>query len=184
LSQIVSIKTEVRDAQAVAEACRRLGLPEPVNGTATLFSGEVAGLLVKLPDWLYPVVFDPATGQVQYDNYEGVWGDRKHLDRFMQVYAVEWARLEARKRGHNVVEQASGWLDQADHQHGGCLVKTIEITVSPTGESRVQTRGFAGGECREASRFIEQALGRRTAETLTSEFHEGQQNAQELKQSQ
>jgi hypothetical protein len=63
-------------------------------------------------------------------------------------------------------------------------VKTIEIVVSPTGESKVQTRGFAGGECKEASRFIEQALGRRTAETLTAEFYQGQQNAQELKQSQ
>jgi hypothetical protein len=63
-------------------------------------------------------------------------------------------------------------------------VKIIEITVSPTGDSRVQTRGFTGSECREASRFIEQALGRRTSETLTSEFHQGQQNAQELQQSQ
>jgi hypothetical protein len=106
LSHIVSIKTEVRDAQAVAEACRRLGLPEPVTGTATLFSGEATGLLVRLPDWNYPVVFDPAAGQVQFDNYGGAWGDRKHLDRFMQVYAVEKARLEARKRGHNVVEQS------------------------------------------------------------------------------
>jgi hypothetical protein len=106
LSHIVSIKTEVRDPHAVAEACRRLGLGEPVTGTVALFSGEAAGLLVKLPDWLYPVVFDPATGRVQFDNYEGAWGDRKHLDRFMQVYAVEKARLEARKRGHNVVEQS------------------------------------------------------------------------------
>jgi hypothetical protein len=63
-------------------------------------------------------------------------------------------------------------------------VKTIEIIVSPTGESKVQTRGFAGGECKEASRFIEQALGHRTAETLTAEFYQGQQNAQALKQSQ
>jgi hypothetical protein len=62
-------------------------------------------------------------------------------------------------------------------------VKIIEITIGPAGESKVQTRGFAGGECREASRFIEQALGRRTAETLTSEFYQSQQNAQELKQS-
>jgi hypothetical protein len=106
LSHIVSIKTEVRDVHAVAEACRRLGLPEPVNGTVALFSGEATGLVVKLPDWLYPVVFDPTTGQAQFDNYEGAWGDHKHLDRFMQVYAVEKARLEARKRGHNVVEQA------------------------------------------------------------------------------
>jgi hypothetical protein len=63
-------------------------------------------------------------------------------------------------------------------------VKTIEITVSPRGETKVETRGFTGGECREASRFIEQALGTRTAEHLTSEFHQDQQAGQELKQSQ
>jgi hypothetical protein len=48
-------------------------------------------------------------------------------------------------------------------------VKTIEITVSPDGEAKVETRGFTGSECREASRFVEQALGRRTAETLTAQ---------------
>jgi hypothetical protein len=63
-------------------------------------------------------------------------------------------------------------------------VKIIEITVSPTGESTVQTRGFVGGECKEASRFIEQALGQRTGDTLTAEYHQGQQNAQEVQQSQ
>jgi hypothetical protein len=63
-------------------------------------------------------------------------------------------------------------------------MKIIEITVSPTGESKVQTRGFTGSECKEASRFIEQALGQRTAETLTAEYHQGQQNAQEVQQPQ
>ncbi len=63
-------------------------------------------------------------------------------------------------------------------------MKTIEITVSPKGETHVETRGFAGSECREASRFVEQALGQRTAETLTAEFHQGQQAGQELRQSQ
>jgi hypothetical protein len=106
LSHIVTIKTEVRDAQAVAAACRRLGLPGPVTGTATLFSGEAAGLLVRLPDWLYPVVLDTSTGRIHFDNYEGHWGNQKELDRFLQLYAVEKARIEARKRGHNVVEQA------------------------------------------------------------------------------
>ena len=63
-------------------------------------------------------------------------------------------------------------------------MKTIEITVSPDGEAKVETRGFAGPECRDASRFVEQALGRRTAETLTAEFHQGQQADQSLKQAQ
>ena len=39
------------------------------------------------------------------------------------------------------------------------MTKTIEIIVRPTGETSVQTKGFAGASCREASRFIEEALG-------------------------
>jgi Protein of unknown function (DUF2997) len=62
-------------------------------------------------------------------------------------------------------------------------LKTIEITVDPKGQSQVETKGFTGGECREASRFVEQALGTRSAETLTAEFHQGQQAGQELEQS-
>ena len=50
--------------------------------------------------------------------------------------------------------------------------KTIEIVVAPDGNTRVQTRGFTGGECREASRFVEQALGRHVDEQLTPEFHQ------------
>ncbi len=63
-------------------------------------------------------------------------------------------------------------------------MKTIEITINPKGETRVETKGFAGPECREASRFLEQALGARMAETLTAEYHQGQQTGQELRQSQ
>ena len=36
-------------------------------------------------------------------------------------------------------------------------MKTIEIIVYPDGKSRVETKGFSGGECRDASRFIEKA---------------------------
>jgi hypothetical protein len=53
-------------------------------------------------------------------------------------------------------------------------MKTIEITVSPTGETTVRTEGFSGPECREATRLLEAALGRRLSETLTAEFHRAQ----------
>jgi hypothetical protein len=105
LSHIVTIETEVRDPIAVAAACRRLGLAGPVHGTAALFSGESTGLLVKLPGWVYPAVVHPETGRVEFDNYNGAWGDRRRLDRFLQVYAVEKARLEARKKGYSVDER-------------------------------------------------------------------------------
>jgi hypothetical protein len=71
-----------------------------------LFSGDVTGLVVQLPDWLYPVVIDTTTAEVRFDNYNGAWGDQKQLDRLLQAYAIERTRIEARKRGHTVVEQA------------------------------------------------------------------------------
>ena len=50
--------------------------------------------------------------------------------------------------------------------------QTIEIIVTPEGKGSVQTLGFAGSSCRDASRFIEQALGQRTGDKLTTEFHQ------------
>jgi hypothetical protein len=105
MSHTVQIQTQVRDAAAVRAGCRRLGLPEPVQGTFELFSGSATGLAVRLPDWNYPVVCDLSTGQAHYDNYNGRWGDQKQLDAFLQAYAVEKARIEAHKKGHGVVEQ-------------------------------------------------------------------------------
>jgi len=54
------------------------------------------------------------------------------------------------------------------------LNKIIEIIVSPTGETRLETKGFTGAECREASKFVEQALGVAAGEQLTAEFHSPQ----------
>lgn len=49
--------------------------------------------------------------------------------------------------------------------------RTIEITVSPHGQTRVQTKGFAGASCRDASRFIENALGLGLSDQATAEMH-------------
>jgi hypothetical protein len=64
------------------------------------------------------------------------------------------------------------------------LNKTIEITVGPKGETTVQTKGFTGPECKDASRFVEVALGQKTAEQMTAEFYQGQEDRQDLRQSQ
>lgn len=50
--------------------------------------------------------------------------------------------------------------------------KAIEITVAPNGEIRVETIGFTGSGCRDASRFLEDALGRQIDESLKPEFHQ------------
>ena len=106
MSHIVEIKTELRDGAAVAAACRRLALPAPAMGTAQLYSGQAEGLLVRLPDWLYPIVIDTASGAIRYDNYGGCWGDEQHLHRFVQAYVVERARSEARKKSYATSEQS------------------------------------------------------------------------------
>ena len=105
MSHIVEIKTEVRDVSAIRAACRRLNLNEPNHGMTKLYSGEATGWAVQLPDWKYQVVCNTSTGQIRYDNFNGSWGDRKELDRFLQAYAVEKAKLEARRNGHSVTEQ-------------------------------------------------------------------------------
>jgi hypothetical protein len=61
-------------------------------------------------------------------------------------------------------------------------VKTIEILVSPKGETTVTTKGFLGVACRDASRFLEVALGQRTGESLTGEFHQTEAIRQQQEQ--
>jgi hypothetical protein len=106
MSHIVTLQTRVHDPAAVAAACQRLNLANPQHGTARLFGGEAEGLLVQLPGWQYPVVIDTLSGVVRFDNFEGRWGEQRHLDRFRQIYAVEKAKLEARKKGYAISEQA------------------------------------------------------------------------------
>ena len=50
--------------------------------------------------------------------------------------------------------------------------QTIEIIITPDGQSRIETQGFTGSDCRTASRFLEQALGNATSEQLKPEFHQ------------
>jgi hypothetical protein len=50
-------------------------------------------------------------------------------------------------------------------------LKIIEVVISPSGETRVETKGFSGASCRAASELLERALGQKTDEQLTSEFH-------------
>ena len=104
MSHVVEIKTEVRDEAAVQAACTRLQLPTPESKTVRLFSATATGLCVQLPGWSYPVVANLQTGALQYDNYGGHWGEQSRLNQFLQAYAVEKAKIEARKKGHSVSE--------------------------------------------------------------------------------
>ena len=51
-------------------------------------------------------------------------------------------------------------------------MNTIEVTIAPDGSSRVETNGFSGSDCRQASEFLEKALGSRQSERLKPDFYQ------------
>ena len=50
------------------------------------------------------------------------------------------------------------------------MPQVIEVVVSPKGETTVQTKGFAGSACLQASKFLEDSLGVSSRDRKTSEF--------------
>jgi hypothetical protein len=62
------------------------------------------------------------------------------------------------------------------------MTRTIEIVISPTGEATLQIKGFAGAECREASKFLERALGQVVDDRPTAEMYAQAQAIQQNRQ--
>ena len=93
MSHLVTIRTQIRDPAALSLACRRLGLAEPVTGTAHLYGGQATGLIVQLPGWRYPVVVNTDTAELKFDTFNGAWGEQSQLDRLIQAYLPGKVRL-------------------------------------------------------------------------------------------
>jgi hypothetical protein len=51
-------------------------------------------------------------------------------------------------------------------------MRVIEVTVAPDGAVTVQTKGYVGADCVQASQFLEQALGATIKDQKTSEFYQ------------
>jgi hypothetical protein len=51
------------------------------------------------------------------------------------------------------------------------MIEIIEIVIATDGQTKLETKGFAGPSCRSASQFLEEALGCQVSEELTAEFH-------------
>ena len=51
-------------------------------------------------------------------------------------------------------------------------MKKIILKANPkTGEIKIETKGFSGPECIEASKFLEKALGKVIEEKKTAEYY-------------
>jgi hypothetical protein len=65
---------------------------------------------------------------------------------------------------------------------GTFMPRIIEVIVSPQGEITLQTKGYAGSDCLQASKFLEQALGVVTNDQKTTEFYQANATQQHLTQ--
>lgn len=62
------------------------------------------------------------------------------------------------------------------------MPRLLEVTVSPKGEISMQTKGFGGTDCLQASKFLEQALGVTLSDKKTAEFYSHQTAEQHVHQ--
>lgn len=110
MSHVVTCKVEMKNRDALNAAIDHLGLENLGQGKHRLYGRSVDGVGLKLPDWNYPVVINPETGEAFYDNYGGSWGKQLELDKLVQRYSIEVAEAQAMESGYNVetVDQENG----------------------------------------------------------------------------
>ena len=169
MSHVVHVQTEIRDVQALQAACQRLHLQPPVLETVELFSGQATGYAVRLPAWKYAAVCHVETGTVEFDNYGGRWGQQCELDNLLQgLFRGKNSHRSPKTWTHRHGAVTGRRLGQT-HASGGrcCPMKTIQLIIAPNGQVRLETKGYSGSACVEASRFLEAALGKQLSETKT-----------------
>ena len=57
----------------------------------------------------------------------------------------------------------------------------IQIIIDPQGEIRLETKGFAGASCKDASKALEQALGLVQSDKPTSELYQNSSTPSEVR---
>lgn len=62
------------------------------------------------------------------------------------------------------------------------MQRIIELIISPRGETTLQTKGYAGTSCQQASRFLEQALGITATDRPTAEYYQSTPIEQRVQQ--
>lgn len=102
---VVRARCRLKRRDAVLAACSVLGLNVVPGEQHNLYSGTYRGMGVQLPGWQYPLVVDLETRSFQYDTYEGRWGDRKELDRFIQRATAEENKLIGMEAGYNLLSE-------------------------------------------------------------------------------
>jgi len=105
LEHLQSAVDNIDGAQLVSPAGTPVATVDEATGKHRLYGGSPDGVGIRLPGWRYPVVVDPATGVVTYDNYGGSWGAEDELDGLVQGYCIEKTRAEAMMQNLQMVQE-------------------------------------------------------------------------------
>jgi hypothetical protein len=62
------------------------------------------------------------------------------------------------------------------------MPRVIEVIVTKDGQTTVQTKGYSGNTCTDASKWLEEALGITTSDRKTNEFYATQTTEQHVQQ--
>ena len=163
MSHVVKVKTEIRDLGALRAAVEALGGTWIGEGFHRIYGDQKArGQGFKLPGWAFPVVW--SDGALQNDPY-GAHRDKVSLDAWEQEYAMQRAEQYAREQGW--MAEREGERLTIYHPDGG----TIQVDGA-----MLETKGFKGEACEEASEGLLGFLGKAEEQVHTPErFHEDAQ---------
>ena len=126
MSHITTATCRINDLQLLQKTCEFL---QQETGRTDVYQqprwvedqrvGEsrATGYAVNLENWQKPVIFDLEEGKVNYDNYDGRWGDVAVLDHLQQRYAAETLQQTAQQQGgyYTETELEDGRLAVAIH---------------------------------------------------------------------
>jgi len=160
MSHTVTVKSDVRDHDALARAAQALGGRVLGLGTHKLFETHETGFGVSLPGWRFPIVATES-GALAYDDYKGRWGNVAQLAELRKRYVIETARAVCERQGWYTDTAPNGTLTA--YLPGGGTV-----TVEPTGT--IDVACVEGQSCVDLTAPLEAALGIVSERTLKPEY--------------
>ncbi len=97
-SHTVKVKVDYTDPRTLESACKSLGWKWLGLKLHHLFDGDYQGHGFTPQGWEYPAVLD-VSGELQYDTFNGAWGDERQLERLKAEYAIATAEQAATDLG-------------------------------------------------------------------------------------